>query len=82
MTTSYDTDFYVWTQAQAEALRAKDWPALDVANLAEEIESLEGEQVHAVESHVTKDNLLFIQKTNSLKVLYIDPQSHPCPCNY
>jgi Domain of unknown function DUF29 len=40
MTTSYDTDFYQWTQAQAEALRAKDWPALDVANLAEEIESL------------------------------------------
>jgi hypothetical protein len=40
MTTSYDTDFYRWTQAQAEALRAKDWPALDVANLAEEIESL------------------------------------------
>ena len=40
MTTSYDTDFYQWTQAQVEALRAKDWPALDVANLAEEIESL------------------------------------------
>jgi hypothetical protein len=21
----YDTNFYTWTQAQAEALRAKDW---------------------------------------------------------
>jgi hypothetical protein len=40
MPTSYDTDFYQWTQTQAEALRAKDWLALDVANLAEEIESL------------------------------------------
>jgi hypothetical protein len=36
----YDTDFYTWTQTQAEALRAKQWQALDVENLAEEIESL------------------------------------------
>ena len=36
----YDTDFYAWTQAQAAALRAKKWLALDVDNLAEEIESL------------------------------------------
>lgn len=38
--TDYDTDFYAWTQAQAAALRAKDWQAFDLANLAEEIESL------------------------------------------
>jgi hypothetical protein len=38
--TTYDTDFYAWTQAQAAALRAKKWLALDVDNLAEEIESL------------------------------------------
>jgi hypothetical protein len=37
---AYDTDFYAWTQAQAEALRSKNWPALDLTNLAEEIESL------------------------------------------
>jgi hypothetical protein len=37
---TYDTDFYAWTQAQAAHLRAKEWPALDVDNLAEEIESL------------------------------------------
>ena len=49
---SYDTDFYTWTQQQATALRAKDWPGLDVANLAEEIESLGNEQAHAVESHL------------------------------
>jgi hypothetical protein len=36
----YDTDFYQWTQAQATALRAKDVAALDLDNLAEEIESL------------------------------------------
>lgn len=49
----YDIDLYAWTQAQAEALRAKDWAALDVANLAEEIESLGNEQAHAIESHLT-----------------------------
>jgi hypothetical protein len=27
-------------QAQAKSLRAKDWAAIDVANLAEEIESV------------------------------------------
>jgi hypothetical protein len=33
-------DFYGWTQAQADALRAEKWELLDVAHLAEEIESL------------------------------------------
>jgi len=36
----YETDFYGWTQAQAQALRAKDWAALDVDHLAEEIEDV------------------------------------------
>jgi hypothetical protein len=36
----YDTDFYQWTQTQAAALRAKDVAALDLDNLAEEIDSL------------------------------------------
>jgi hypothetical protein len=36
----YDTDFYAWTQTQAAALRQKDVTALDLDNLAEEIESL------------------------------------------
>jgi Domain of unknown function DUF29 len=39
-TPDYDTDFYAWTQTQADALRAKDVAALDLDNLAEEIESL------------------------------------------
>jgi len=52
MTTNYDTDFYVWTQAQAETLRAKDWPALDVANLAEEIESLGKRDRRTLRSHL------------------------------
>jgi hypothetical protein len=50
--TGYDHDFYAWTQAQAEALRAKDWPAVDIDHLGEEIESLGNEQAHAVESQL------------------------------
>jgi Domain of unknown function DUF29 len=50
---SYETDLYAWTQLQAAALRAKKWDILDLANLAEEIESLGHEQAHAVESHLT-----------------------------
>jgi Domain of unknown function DUF29 len=36
----YDTDFYTWTQQQAQALRAQDWAAVDVNHVAEEIEDL------------------------------------------
>jgi hypothetical protein len=49
---NYNTDVYAWAQHQAQALRAKDWSALDVENLAEEIESLGNEQAHAVEGHL------------------------------
>ena len=49
---SYDRDVYAWARHQARALRDKEWSALDVENLAEEIESLGNEQAHAVESHL------------------------------
>jgi len=38
--TNYNTDFYRWTQTQAAALAAGHVGKLDLANLAEEIESL------------------------------------------
>ena len=50
--TAYDTDFYIWTRAQADALRAKDWKALDLEHLAEEIESLGKRDRRAVESYL------------------------------
>jgi hypothetical protein len=40
MANLYDTDFYAWTQTQAAALAAGHVSELDLANLAEEIESL------------------------------------------
>jgi len=48
----YDRDFYSWTLSQAEALRAKDWQALDLDNLAEEVESLGKSDRRAVQSHL------------------------------
>jgi hypothetical protein len=51
-TPAYDTDFYAWALAQAEALRAKDWPALDPDHLAEEIESLAKRDRRTVRRHL------------------------------
>jgi hypothetical protein len=66
----YDTDFYTWTQTQAEALRAKDWAALDVEHLAEEIEDLGLSIQPASESHL--ERLLL----HLLKLRY-DPATRP-----
>jgi hypothetical protein len=44
MTNLYETDFYGWTQQQAELLRVGKWSGLDVVNLVEEIESLGKQQ--------------------------------------
>jgi hypothetical protein len=51
---TYDTDFYAWTQSQAQALRAKDWPALDVDHLAEEIDSVGIADEHAIARHLQR----------------------------
>jgi hypothetical protein len=50
----YDTDFYGWTQTQAEALRAKDWTALDLEHLAEEIEDVGNSVRFAIESQLVR----------------------------
>jgi hypothetical protein len=49
---SYETDFYSWTQAQAAALRAKDWGALDLDNLVEELDALGRSERNALWSHL------------------------------
>jgi Domain of unknown function DUF29 len=36
----YHEDFYVWTEAQAELLRKRQFEALDLDNLIEEVEAL------------------------------------------
>lgn len=47
---AYDEDFFAWTQAQAVLLREGAWHELDMANLAEEIESLGRSDRRAVRS--------------------------------
>ncbi|MBD1868619.1 DUF29 domain-containing protein [Cyanobacteria bacterium FACHB-471] len=44
MRSLYDTDFYAWTQKQAELLQMQQWSSLDLPNLIEEIESLGKQQ--------------------------------------
>jgi hypothetical protein len=48
----YDSDFYRWTDAQAQALREMRTDALDWANLAEEIESLGKSDKRSLESNL------------------------------
>ena len=51
-TPSYETDFYAWAAQQAAALRAKDWAALDLAHLAEEVEDLRKTERRGVQSQL------------------------------
>ncbi len=69
-TPDYATDFHGWTQAQAQALRAKDWAALDLDHLAEEVEDVGNSVRFALESHVVR--LLL----HLLKLAY-DPATRP-----
>jgi hypothetical protein len=46
---AYERDFYSWLMAQARHVRDGRWDALDRDNLAEEIESLSGEQFNKLE---------------------------------
>jgi Domain of unknown function DUF29 len=49
----YDTDFVRWTEQQAATLRAGRLDALDLANLAEEIESLGKRDRRRLKSRLT-----------------------------
>ena len=49
---TYETDFYAWAQAQAEALRAKAWDQLDIEHLAEEVEDLRKTERRGVRSQL------------------------------
>src|SRR5215475_8808190 len=51
-TALYDQDFYTWTQEQAALLREGAVDALDLTNLAEEIESLGKSDRRALGSHL------------------------------
>ena len=54
-TTTYETDFYLWTQQQAALLRQGEFNrvALDFANIAEEIESMGRRERHSIRSYLS-----------------------------
>ncbi len=54
--TTYETDFYQWTQQQAALLRQGSLSKIDAANLAEEIESMGKSDRRAIESFL--ENIL------------------------
>ncbi len=49
---TYETDFYLWTQQQADLLRQGQFSALDTAHLVEEIEDMGGSERHALGSYL------------------------------
>jgi Domain of unknown function DUF29 len=51
---SYETDFYAWTQQQAQAIRAKDVAAMDIEHVAEEIDDLGANIQHAITSQLER----------------------------
>lgn len=54
--TSYDEDFFLWTQQQAALLRQGQLSVIDAGNLAEEIEGMGKRDRRTLTSHLT--NLL------------------------
>ena len=59
----YEQDFYVWTEAQAELLRQRQFGSLDLAHLIEEVEGLGDAKKSAVLSNasVIIEHLLKLQ---------------------
>ncbi|TWH71291.1 uncharacterized protein DUF29 [Azomonas agilis] len=52
MTVSYDSDFYGWTQEQADLLRSGRLTELDIQNLLEEIEAMGRSAENELESRL------------------------------
>lgn len=52
MTIHYDSDFYGWSQEQADLLRAGHFNELDTENLLEEIEAMGRSEQRGLESHL------------------------------
>ncbi len=51
-TATYETDFYLWTQQQADLLRQGALSALDIDHLLEEIEGMGSSQKNSLQSYL------------------------------
>lgn len=49
----YETDFYLWTQAQAELLREHRFEELDLGNLIDEVASVGGSEKREIRSRLS-----------------------------
>lgn len=52
-TSLYETDFYAWTQEQANFLRDRQWSQIDLSNLIDEVESLGKQQRQELRSRLS-----------------------------
>ena len=52
-TATYETDFYLWTQQQADLLRQGQFSELDTVHLVEEIEDMGNSNRFALESYLS-----------------------------
>ena len=61
----YETDFYAWAEEQAVRLRARQFDALDLDNLIEEVEGLADTKLSAVlnSARVVMERLLKLQQS-------------------
>src|SRR5262245_50944805 len=64
----YEEDFYVWTQRQAELLRARKYGELDLEHLIEEVEDLGGALKRSVRSRARTimEHLLKLQHSPAI----------------
>lgn len=53
MNATYEADFYGWIQQQAALLKGKQFDAVDLANIIEEIESMGRSEYRALESRLS-----------------------------
>jgi len=51
---SFDDDYLLWAKAQAAALRARDWDAVDLERVAEEIEDLGASERRELENRLIR----------------------------
>ena len=58
---TYETDFYLWTQQQADLLRQGLLSEVDTAHLVDEIEDMGGSERHALGSYL-KNILMHLLK--------------------
>jgi hypothetical protein len=75
MNQQYETDFYAWTNDQADLLEKRSFDQLDIENLVEEIKCLGSERERALESflrnlftHLLKDQYQPSMKTSSWEI--------------